>query len=398
MNDNQSQILNSTKSVIKLFDDNAALVATVIVLSRKISALKNLVDVIETLISQQIADNTGYRIQKDAARQDAALKGIVLSDALTAYAMDTSNDILQKQVDFHLSDMRNASANDFISICTTIHDQATTHATPLADFGVTAPMITNFNNAINTFKALADAPRTAKSLTKSASQELLTKFNNLNSLNKNIDRIMGAFRLSNPAFYHAYFNAREIIENSARLVSLEGYIKDNVTNVPLEKVKIELLGTNHVKYTGVKGHYRFKSLPGGNYSLKVSKDEYFDFIQQDIGIVQNQIAKHNFNLIKKSTDIIIPPNTAICPWNGLQNSSLKITVVNRDSQPSVIWAFIAYDLDSAVPADKQIISNGSQFEYPLVNFQFGRRLYLRLINPQTDKAVKYLVEFSMVVQ
>ncbi len=79
-----------------------------------------------------------------------------------------------------------------------------------------------------------------------------------------------------------------------------GTIKDNITNQPLDKCSVTLMpaGTNTI--TGANGIFQFKDLEAGNYTIKVSRQDYHDH-SKNITIDANQTACAIDVLLTRST-------------------------------------------------------------------------------------------------
>ncbi len=82
--------------------------------------------------------------------------------------------------------------------------------------------------------------------------------------------------------------------------TIYGTIKDNVTNQPLDKCSVTLMpaGTNTI--TGANGIFQFKDLEAGNYTIKISRQDYHDH-SKNITIDANQTACAIDVLLTRST-------------------------------------------------------------------------------------------------
>ena len=97
--------------------------------------------------------------------------------------------------------------------CQGIHDEANAVVASLADYGVTAAVLTSFQTAIDTYVRAISAPRNAITERKTATTELkllLTETNQ--SLMLRLDSLVEQYREPQPAFYMDYHNARIIVD------------------------------------------------------------------------------------------------------------------------------------------------------------------------------------------
>lgn len=67
----------------------------------------------------------------------------------------------KEQIDFTKTELDHARDNTFIEMLDILAQKANDNATDLADYGVTATTITDFETARNQFIAIVNKPRTA---------------------------------------------------------------------------------------------------------------------------------------------------------------------------------------------------------------------------------------------
>ena len=110
-----------------------------------------------------------------------------------------------------------------------------------------------------------------------------------------MDLAVEIVRLSEPVFYHAYRNARKIIDNGTGSLAVKGFVTEQASGEPVKGATLlftplgedgalraagAMVSSSISKKTDEKGGYNIKSLPEGVYQVVVKKVGYEEQVTQ----------------------------------------------------------------------------------------------------------------------
>jgi len=172
---------------------------------------------IETLIARAEADNTSISRQKNAWREQLIDGTTRLVKKVLSFAADTQNKALAAQIDHSRSDLRNLRESLLPGICYAVCEKASVHLPQLAEYGVTEAEITGLRGLADRFKAIIPEPKLAISTGKQVTGALADAFRQNNDLlREQLDGKLEQFKDGQPAFYAAYFGARNVIDRNGK--------------------------------------------------------------------------------------------------------------------------------------------------------------------------------------
>ena len=116
------------------------------------------------------------------------------------------------EVNYSESDLKNTRDEHVASKCQIIQDRANTHALALADYNVTAGMITDQQTAIGDYSASSQLPNTVEDARQVVTTQIDGTIDQLRDVLKILDEIVKTFKATEPAFVEEYFNSREIYD------------------------------------------------------------------------------------------------------------------------------------------------------------------------------------------
>jgi hypothetical protein len=173
---------------------------------------------IRNMIGKQQIPTTGVTEDKEAARTDLEDKLVVLANQVAAYAAKNGNHDLGARVEMTRSSVDRLSESDLIQTAQRVGQSADGELQALADYGVTAAEIASLNEARTKFEQMKGAPREAVVGRKVTTMSLSEAIVAVRSIFRNeLDKLMWAFRQSNPDFFNAYTAARtKVVRAAAR--------------------------------------------------------------------------------------------------------------------------------------------------------------------------------------
>lgn len=129
-----------------------------------------------------------------------------------------------------------------------------------------------------------------------------------------------------------------------------GSVIDAATKMPIEKAKVEILGTGKSVTTGKDGQYSLSDISKGFYQIKASAKGFSSEVQNNIEVENNVIQKLFFSLTMNPVD---PPDFVAVekqpqPLLGHSPSPQYPLIAQRDSVEGVIWIKLVVDEDGIV--------------------------------------------------
>jgi len=177
----------------------------------------------ESLISG--ANLTGALDARQTGRRDGVLGGkivatkllldltMIVAGALRAFATITGDVVLKGQMTFSRSDLGESADESIDDQAQVIHDTATTHVTPLADYGMKPARLTSLQDRITAYSLAVNTPRGATIDISSIVGLIDTQILKDRDLLENvIDPLMWQIAETNPELYARYKAARVIVD------------------------------------------------------------------------------------------------------------------------------------------------------------------------------------------
>ena len=170
----------------------------------------------QALRTAQEQDIKGFTTDKHVKRGDMEEKTMDLVNGLKGFALATSNNILLEEINYTKSELRNDRDENVVSKCQIVQDRANTNAVALADYNITAGMITDQQAAIGIYSAVSQMPSVKGDEKQAITSQIGTTIEKIRDTFKILDSIAKTFKNTNPTFMEEYFNAREIYDLGGR--------------------------------------------------------------------------------------------------------------------------------------------------------------------------------------
>lgn len=243
---------------------------------------------------QTLASNQETRLRNSSAAKnqskDAACEyAIDLSRKVKAFAVVKGNKTLLDQVKYTISKLKRTPDNKLVRILESVLAIAAENIEGIEEYGVTQQFLTRGNALLESLKSEIENFLICKAEQKQFTAQLGKQIKSTNLLFRTLDAMVETMRLSDPAFYMLYRNARTIKKSSNSKISAIGKAIDAETGLPLPNATISIqLADNaksltsgadlvkNVKRTSSLGGFQFKSLATGTYIVTVSYAGYAD--------------------------------------------------------------------------------------------------------------------------
>lgn len=212
MNKNQTNHFDMLRNVQSFLSENSSECSAI----PRILTYKDKLDENITKLGEKTSnsiDSISVSGKKDKLKEEIAIKGSVLSGTLTAFAHEKGDTDMAKKVNFSKSSIHKLKENELVPTIKFLVSVAREYINDLADFGLTGATLETLDGMANEYNELVGKPRSIqnkKFVSQGEVEQLLTDANNL--LRNQLDKLMLAFRESNPAFYDGYHRARVIVD------------------------------------------------------------------------------------------------------------------------------------------------------------------------------------------
>ncbi len=316
--------------------------------------------------------------------------------ALYNYSISAGYEILEADVNYSKTDLKQMRDTDLVAVGTKIHSLGVSNLIELADFGIVLADLETLDTTKGLFEATLGKPREAIS-ERGAKIKVITELVKFTEqiLTRKIDNYMSTFEVSDVEFYDAYFKAREIIDLGKRLTSIKGKVLDYVRRAPIRGALIEM-GGKSVK-TRRQGAYRFMSLSPMTYNLKASHNEFETQEYSNIVIEDGKLTKKDILMIRKDEGNIIRPRMLVKGWEGMPYENLRATVHNKSFDMVELWVYWTHTENDPLPEEKTIILPGGNYKFIPYIYGYRDNACLRLYNPDYAKIIVFQVELTGIL-
>jgi hypothetical protein len=164
---------------------------------------------------RQISPTAGVTGDKAQARNDLEERMMEVGNQVAAFAAKSNDNDLAAKVEMTRSSLDRMSDSDLVQTAKRVADAANANLPALAPYGVTKVEVTALETAATTFEEMKGATRDAVVGRKVETMSLPEAIGTVRSIFRNeIDKMMTAFKRTNPDFYNGYFAARVIVNRS----------------------------------------------------------------------------------------------------------------------------------------------------------------------------------------
>ena len=289
MNTKQEAKLNMYRATEKHCDDNALIIAAVPAFQTASTISKAIADIINITQLKDVA-LTGITIDKSNSKQTLCQIAADMAGIISAFASATSNNTLKQEVNFPVSKLLKTRDDELAPRCQNIHAKAVANLAALADYGITAAMLTGLQTAINNYSAETPKPRTALSQRKTYNANLAVLFKETDAiLRDQLDKLVMTFKTSNPDFIKTFESNRIIIDPASTATQLKGVITNKSDDNPIKGATITIVELSKTATTNFAGEYSFKPVANGTYTVTVTATGFQNFqtdgVEVKLGVI-----------------------------------------------------------------------------------------------------------------
>lgn len=268
MDSKQEAKLSMYDAVISHCDDNAGIVATIPAFQTAFNLFKDLYENIVSAAQSEMQLINGYALDKTEQRKFLSQSANEVASAVFAFASATDNTVLREKVNYTPSDFRRFKDELLTPACQIVHDAANDNIAELEPYGITAGKLSDFQEIINDYAAVAPAPRNAVSQRTSFAALIKDLFRQGDDLLKTrLDKLALQFQTSQTGFYNAYKNNRMVLDTGTSSTQVAGTVTASNGSGPVINAVITIGEQPYTATTGINGEYTIKTPVPGIYSL-----------------------------------------------------------------------------------------------------------------------------------
>lgn len=257
------------------FDDNPLLWNTNVPVTTTKTLLSAKIDLFATQVALQLVNPTGITADKDKARTALEDQALMLSSATSGYASIAGKGDLYKRVFYTKTDITKFRDAELIGVCTNLAADCNAELANLGPYGITAPILTTFNNLIAAFGAIMKNPASAIAKRKDATEKIEDAIIEIaNILDTRMDNLVVMLTATQPAFVAIYNNLRAINVTGSSQLSLTITTLNAVSNLPVANVNLELTGEGITRVSGERGYNTITNLIAGSHQIKAMHPNY----------------------------------------------------------------------------------------------------------------------------
>lgn len=298
MKGHQKNTVKMIRAVSACLNKNIAIIELSLpIMSTKAMFDQKFADLVDHFVIQY-QDNSGYAMDKKQKRKAVEEKALGLSAAVCAYASMIGNFTLLNESHVTVTKLKTVSAPKLYEIVTFLIINLEEYLANLHAYGIDKNKITDFKRTIAIFTESINKPSENIKIRRRSTiaiAKLLSDISNV--LKGNLDyniRVLGA---DFPSFVSEYFKARRIGKTPRRALDLVVRTISSANQEPIEKAKVQIIGTKISRFSGKKGRNIFMNLKEGNYKLYVMHPNYesatIDFTIIDKKTTTMQVALEN---------------------------------------------------------------------------------------------------------
>jgi hypothetical protein len=269
----------------------------------------NTIPQIQAVAEQQKISKKGVTDSKNILKESLIVTTADYARKLGVYAKFTNNATLAQEVKFTEGKLRQVADTAVKDYAQIVYDRAQPIVASIATYGITAATQTALLAAITAYNASIGKPSVSRTESTQTTKQLESLFKTAETALANMDAAVEIVRVSQPAFYAGYKNARKIVETGIGSLAVKGLVTDAKTGEPVKGATLSFAldgnnvtaksaktaTENVVKKSAEKGGFNIKSLPTGMYTVTIKKVGYADQIAT-IAVADGELTELNIQL------------------------------------------------------------------------------------------------------
>ena len=269
MNKTQTNQLNMGVAVLAGLDESNLLWAGSAKAQAKRDELSASIENIKAADKRQFESGSGgERVGKIEAKRNLADVADIVGNGVCGYATEVREHTAFMEFDRSKTAVFAMKDVDCLAYCRKLSEYAGLHDAALADYNVSAAVLGQLDDAIESFNGVRASPTLAKASYGTAGSRAKEGLKAMFATLQWWDKFMGTLRRTEHDFYVSYRVWRKVLKTGVRRVSIRGKVVTDEPGTPIYRVKVRVEGDSGVSYTGKAGKFRVFSLKPGVYTLR----------------------------------------------------------------------------------------------------------------------------------
>ena len=160
MNREQGAKITKDKLLLLVFLKFKLVVDSIPKLMAYVAAFKLRVEAADSFKDDQLINIKGYAEKKQNAKEDSVKGAMVMSGFVYAFAYETKDTVLQKEMDLVKTNFEQKGETS-LTLLKRIRTLATTNKLDLADYGMTAQMLSDYSDNVDAFELEMNTSKSA---------------------------------------------------------------------------------------------------------------------------------------------------------------------------------------------------------------------------------------------
>lgn len=291
MNSAQDARLKSYLLIKTVCQANAAAVDSNVAFKTLLTGFLSKVDQLALLAQADDVPITGITQDKNQIKKQLCERTAALANVVFVYAATTNDNTLKAKVSFSETQLNRLRAEELAPHCQNIHDAAAENLAQLADYGITAAILTNIQTRINAYSQAFLKPSLAKNDRKINNAKITALIKEITQLlDERLNRLALTFKMSHPDFFEQYEQARKVEEPPVTHTQLKITVTDKATQSPINNAQVTALLQDAEEppltaATAPEGIAHFKPVHYGDYDITITATGYETYETEIIAVM-----------------------------------------------------------------------------------------------------------------
>lgn len=214
-----------------------------------------------------------------------------------AFAATKKDKKLMAAVKFSYSDLMAYRDDQLPQVCMNIHEEASSRAADLVDFGVTDTIINTLKTSVENFVDATPTPRSARVRKKTAKATIAKLFKEGQELlTTQMDTTVMLLPADQADFVTSYKSARKLVNMATVHTQLKGLFENKKTGEPISGGTFEIVEISKTMHTNTKGEFDSGKTLNGKFTGRASAPGFHNKDIAELYIKRGKITHINISL------------------------------------------------------------------------------------------------------
>lgn len=281
MNKRQEDKLSMYEAVLAFSQQNSKVSEPIVALQSAYAALKAVVAAIHSTVQIKASPITGHAMSKADKKSQLSSFANDVAGIVFAWAANKEDKVTMEKAKTSYSKLHVLRDEQLADTCRHYYQMAADNQVALTEYGLTAEVLSAFQQAIDSYQTSTPTPRNATVDRKTTNGKLVALFQEADGILKNkIDKLCRPLGKSNAAYYQKYKDNRRIVSSGANATALRILVKAEETGEAISGATVQIEALKFEVQTDKTGQAMAKPVPIGSYATLVKAAGYQSFITE----------------------------------------------------------------------------------------------------------------------